>query len=60
MNNSGEARRTIGGGTNLPESASWAEMTVVFPNFSPLRAEQDSARDGTGAEQQSTSANPEQ
>lgn len=56
---SGEARRIIVGGTNLPESTSCAEMTVVFSNFRPRRAEQDCARDGCGVEQQSASVHAE-
>ena len=58
VKNSGEVRRIILGGTNLPESTSWAEVTVVFSNRSSRRAEQDCARDACGAEQES--ANPEQ
>ena len=56
---SGEARRSMIGGTNFPESTSCAEMTVVFSNFRPRRAEQDCARDGFGVEQQSASAHAE-
>jgi hypothetical protein len=59
VKNSGEARRTIIGGTNLPESTSCAEMTVVFSNRWPRRAEQDCARNGSGARQQSASAHAE-
>ncbi len=55
VKNSGEARRILIGGTNLPESTSCTEMTVVFSNRRPRRAEQDCARDGSGARQQSTS-----
>jgi hypothetical protein len=58
VKNSGEARRIILGGTNLPESTNCAEVTVVFSNRSSRRAEQDCARDACGAEQES--ANPEQ
>lgn len=60
VKNSGEARRSMIGGTNLPESTSCAEMTVVFSNRRPRRAEQDCAREVSGAEQQSASATPEQ
>ena len=59
VKNSGEARRIILGGANLPESTSCAEVTVVFSNFRPRRAEQDCARDGFGVEQQSASAHAE-
>ena len=59
VKNSGEARRTLTGGTNLPESTSWAAMTVVFSNRRPRRAEQDCARNGHGAREQSASAHPE-
>jgi len=58
VKNSGEARRTLTGGTNLPESTSCAEMTVVFSSRRSRRAEQDCARDGSGARQQSASAHP--
>src|ERR1700680_1197725 len=57
VKNSGEAQCTIVGGTNLPESTSCAEITVVFSNRSALRSEQDCARDVSGARQQSPSAN---
>ena len=59
VKNSGDARRTILGGTNLPESTSCADVTVVLPSFRSRRAEQDCARDDAGAEQQSATANPE-
>jgi hypothetical protein len=58
VKNSGEARRTLVGGTNLPESTSCAAVTVVFSNRKPRRAGQDCARDGSGARQQSASAHP--
>src|SRR6266404_9041728 len=56
--NSGEARRIISGGTNLLESTSCADMIIVFSSRRLRRAEHDCARDGSGAEQQSASANP--
>jgi len=56
VKNSGEVRRSITGGTNLPESTSCAAVIVVFSNRRLRRAEQDCARDGSGAEQQSASA----
>ena len=56
VKNSGEARRTGIGDTKLPESTSCAEVIVVFSNRTPRRAEQGSARNGTGARQQSASA----
>ena len=56
VKNSGEARRSITGGTNFPESTSCAAVTVVFSNRRLRRAVQDCAREGTGAEQQSASA----
>jgi hypothetical protein len=59
VKNSGEARRTLTGGTNLPESTSSAAMTVVFSNCRPRRVGHDCARDGNGARQQSASVNPE-
>jgi hypothetical protein len=59
VKNSGEARRTIIGGTNLPESTSCAEMTVVFSSRRLRRAGQDCARDVSGARAQSASAHPE-
>jgi hypothetical protein len=59
VKNSGEVRRTITGGTNLPESTSCAEVIVVFANRTPWRAAHDCARDGSGAEQLSAKANPE-
>ena len=59
VKNSDEARRSIVGGTNLPESTSCADVTVVFVNRRSRRAEQDCARDGSADEQQSASANPE-
>ena len=59
VKNSGEARRILIGGTNLPESTTSAEMNVVFSNRRLRRAEQDCARDGSGARQQSASAHPE-
>lgn len=55
VKNSGDARRTITGGTNLPESTSCAEVTVVFSNLSWLSVAHGCARDGWGAEQQSSS-----
>jgi hypothetical protein len=58
VKNSGEARRTIIGGTNLPESTSCAEMTLVFSSRRLRRAGQDCARDVSGARQQSASAHP--
>jgi hypothetical protein len=57
VKNSGEVRRIIVGGTNLPESTSCADITVVFSNRSARRSEQDCARDWSGARQQSPSAN---
>jgi len=59
VKNSGEARRTMIGGTNLPESTSCAEMTVVFSNRRLRRAEQGCACAGRDARQQSASAHPE-
>lgn len=50
------ARRAIAGGTNLPESTSCADVTVVCSNRRPRRAAQDCARDGIGAEHESASA----
>jgi hypothetical protein len=41
VKNSGEARRTITGGANLPESTSCAEITVVLSNRRLRRAEHD-------------------
>ena len=60
VKNSGEARRIILGGTNLPESTNCAEVTVVFSNRSSRRAEQDCAREGFAAEQPRASAKPDQ
>ena len=58
VKNSGEARRIILVGTNLPESTSCTETTVVFSNFKPRRASQDCARDGRADEQARASAKP--
>jgi hypothetical protein len=60
VKNSGEVRRTLVGGTNLPESTSCADVTVVFSNWRLRRAEHDCARDGSGAAQESASAQAEQ
>jgi hypothetical protein len=60
VKNSGDARRTIAGGTNFPESTSCAKVTVV-PSIRTLPREEHAwARDGSGTEQQSASANPDQ
>jgi hypothetical protein len=60
VKNSGEARRAIIGGANLPESTNCAETTVVFSNFKPRRAVQDCARDVRADEQARASAKPDQ
>jgi hypothetical protein len=60
VKNSDEARRSIIGGTNLPESTSCAETTVVFSSFKPRRSVQDCARDGRADEQARASAKPDQ
>src|SRR5712671_1172916 len=59
VKNSGEVRRTIVGGTNLPESTSCAEITVVFSSRKSRRAAQDCARDAGGERQLSASTNPD-
>src|SRR3977135_418956 len=59
VENSGAVRRTIVGGTNLPESTSCAEITVVFSNRRSRRPEQACARDGRGNRQLSASTHPE-
>src|SRR5712672_3619071 len=60
VKNSDEARRSMIGGTNLPESTNCAEVTVVFSNRRVRRATQDCARDGRADEQARASAKPDQ
>jgi hypothetical protein len=57
VNNSGEARRSLIGGTNLPAWISCTEVIVVFSRRRPRRAAQDCARAAIGATAQSANTN---
>src|SRR5207244_2689091 len=59
VKNSGDARRIILGGTNLPESTNSAERMVVRSSPTPSSELHDIARDGVDAAQQSTSRDAE-
>jgi hypothetical protein len=59
VKNSGEARRTLIGGTNLPASTSCAEVIVVFSRRRLRRAAQDCARAEIGANRNSANAHAE-
>ena len=58
VKNSGEVRRTLVGGANLPESTSCADVTVVCSKRRLRRAAQDCARDDGGDRQPSASTHP--
>ena len=55
VKNSGEARRTIAGGTNFPESTTSADVIVVVPRGRARSALHGIARDGAGAAQANAS-----
>src|SRR6476469_10028019 len=57
VKNSGEARRSLIGGTNLPASTSCAAVIVMFSRRRPRRPAQDCARAEIDATAQSANTN---